>query len=153
MRRALAVLHGAQSQVSAKGEYELKYLISKTKAYIAHLEMIILIDQGLAAYCDAFTNNVKQEPGLGAALDGAEQLLTAAVEKARETTRQTAEIIDDPTDLGILFLANVWDVAKSDELLALVRRVVNFHHGRPYWKEGVGSKSRYGIVETSGSPH
>ena len=150
LRQALAVLEGAQTLVSTKGAYELEYLISKTKAYISHLEMVILIDQGLAAYCQAFIDHTKQEPALGRALRVAESYLVAAAEKARETTRQVAEIIDDPTDLGILFLANVWDVGKTDELLDLVRRVVNFHHGRPYWKEGVDSKSRYGIVDLTG---
>ena len=150
LRQALAVLEGAQTLVSPKGAYELEYLISKTKAYIAHLEMVILIDQGLAAYCQAFIDHTKQEPALGGALRVAESHLVAAAEKARETTRQVAELIDDPTDLGILFLANVWDVGKSDELLDFVRRVVNFHHGRPYWKEGVDSKSRYGIVDLTG---
>ena len=147
LRQALAVLEGARSLVSPKGEYELEYLISKTKAYIAHLEMVILVDQGLAAYCQAFIDHTKQEPALGRALRVAESHIVAAAEKARETTRQVAEIIDDPTDLGILFLANVWDIRGTDQLLDHFRRVVNFHHGRPYWKEGVDSKSRYGIVD------
>ena len=48
---------------------------------------MILIDRGLAAYCQAFIDHTKQEPALGGALRVAESHLVAAAEKARETTQ------------------------------------------------------------------
>ena len=44
-----------------------------------------------------------------------------------------ARRIDHPSDLGILFLANVYNIQKADRLANLVRRVLNYHQGLPYW--------------------
>ena len=133
---ALREMERAEALVSSKGEPLLRYLISKTRAYRAHLEMVVLLDQAFAAYARAFVDHAVDEPALARALDAAEQLFVAAGSKARETAERAAEFVDDPCDLGILFLANVWNVAKAEGVIGLIRRVVNYHHGRPYW-EGV----------------
>ena len=76
-----------------------------------------------------------REAGLAAALDGAERLFVAAQQKAREVARRFAEIVDHPCDLAILFLANVYTIRQLDPVVDLVRRVVSYHHGQPYWEE------------------
>ena len=142
LEEALREMERARPLVSAKGESLLTYLISKTRAYIAHLQMTVLLDQGFAAYAQAFVEHTDDEPALARALDGAEQIFVAATRKARESAGRAAEIVDDPCDLGILFGANVWNVRKTDEMLQLIRRVVNYHHGRPYWEEGQPIRSQ-----------
>ena len=54
---------------------------------------------------------------------------------ARKTAHRAAEIVDHPSDLAVLFLANVWDVALPEQLLAIVRRPLKYHSGLPYRQE------------------
>ena len=54
---------------------------------------------------------------------------------ARKTTHRGAEIIDHPNNPAVLFLANVWDVALTEQLLAIVRRPFKYHSGLPYCQE------------------
>ena len=142
LERALRELHRALPLVSAKGESLLRYLISKTQAYKSHLAMVVLLDRAFAAYAKAFIDHADDELALAQALNEAEQIFIAAGSKARETTMRAGEIVDELSDLGILFLSNVWNVAKCDRVIAVIRRVVNFHHGRPYEEEIVHSPSR-----------
>jgi len=77
--------------------------------------------------------------GIGSALADAlrqvELIFLSAEEKAKDAARKAAEIVDHPSDLAILFLANTWSVNKIAEVNDVVRRVVNYHHGLPYWRE------------------
>ena len=143
LERALAELRQAQTAVNAKGEYFLRYLVSKTEAYLAHLQMVLLLDHAFAAYAQAFVDHSVGEPALADALAAAEAIFVAAGNKARETTEWAGEIVDDLSDLGILFLSNVWSVADCDRVIEVVRRVVAFHQGLPYWPEGA-ERRRYG---------
>ncbi len=143
LERALAELRQAQSAVNAKGEYFLRYLVSKTEAYLSHLQMVLLLDQAFASYAQAFIDHATGEPALADALVEAEAIFVAAGNKARETTERAGEIVDDLSDLGILFLSNVWSVADSEKVIKVVRRVVAFHQGLPYWQEGA-VRRRYG---------
>lgn len=133
--RALQEMKLVQTEVSAKGKPLLEYLISKTGAYKSHLEMTVLIECAFAEYAQAFINNVGNEPMLAKALKQAESIFIAAEVKAREAASKVAEIIDHPSDLAILFLTNTWCVNKIAEVNDIVRRVVNYHCGLPYWKE------------------
>ena len=143
LERALAELRQAQPAVNAKGEYFLRYLVSKTEAYLSHLQMVLLLDQAFAAYAQAFVDHAVDEPALADALAAAEAIFVAAGNKAREATERAGEIVDDLSDLGILFLSNVWSVADCDKVIEVVRRVVAFHQGLPYWQEGA-VRRRYG---------
>ncbi|MCK5381967.1 MAG: hypothetical protein KAJ81_10870, partial [Candidatus Latescibacteria bacterium] len=140
LEQALQMMAGALPLVGSKGESMLNYLISKTHTYRAHMEMLVLLDRAFAAYAQAFLDHADEEPALTMDLDAAEEIFVAAGIKARETAKRAAEIVDHPNDLAILFLVNVWSVSKVDEVIALVRRVVNYHHGGPYWKEDKQSK-------------
>ena len=131
--RALVEMEKAEGVVSAKGEPLLGYLINKTDAYKMHLEMVVDLCKGSASYAEAFMEHGDDEAALVAALAGAERHFVAAQEKAREAARRFAELVDHPCDLAILFLANVYTIKPLDQGVDLIRRVVNYHHGRPYW--------------------
>ena len=133
--QALGEMEGARVAVSAKGSSYLGYLSSKTRAYIAHLQMCASICRGLAAYADGFIENERSAPGLSRSLAEAERYLFKAKEQAREAARIFAERIEHPSDLAILFLANVYNIQKVDRIADLVRRVANYHQGLPYWPE------------------
>ena len=140
LEQALQMMAGALPLVGSKGESMLNYLISKTHTYRAHMEMLVLLDRAFGCYAQAFLDHADEEPALTMDLDAAEEIFVAAGIKARETAKRAAEIVDHPNDLAILFLVNVWSVSRVDEVIALVRRVVNYHHGGPYWKEDKQSK-------------
>jgi hypothetical protein len=135
LSEALDRMEKARPNTQAKGKAFLAYLTSKTRAYAAHLEMIILLNQAFLVYARAFINHAEDEAALAPALDEAVRLLDAACRKSQDCARMAAEHVDHPSDLAILFLANVWNVNKAEEVLQLFRRVADYHHGRPYWKE------------------
>jgi hypothetical protein len=118
---------------TAKGRPHLDYLVSKTEAYRAHLEMVALAAEAIAAYADAFLLHPRDEAGLSAALLGAERLMNEAQKKARQAAESFARKIDHPSDLGILFLANVYNIEKADRLADLFHQVAAYHQGGRYW--------------------
>jgi hypothetical protein len=136
LTEALSSLREAETVVSAKGSAHLDYLISKTEAYIAHLEMVALAAEAIAAYADAFSERPPDESRLETSLLAAERLLNAAQQKAREAAGKFARKIDHPSDLGILFLANIYNIEKADRLADLFHRVAAYHAGGRYWTDG-----------------
>lgn len=155
--RAVGLLGGALREmaltrplVSAKGRPMLAYLISKTGAYKALLEMTVALENAFAEYASAFLDHggdQGDETKLADALKQAERAFLFAEEKACETARRAAEIVDHPSDLAILFLTNTWCVNKIAEINDVVRRVVNYHSGLPYWQDAErGADERTGFA-------
>ncbi len=132
LTEALGEMRSAQETVTAKGRSYLGYMMSKTEAYISHLEMVAYAAEGLGAYADAFIEHVGDEASLSNALVESERLLGKAQDSARKTARLFSRQIDHPSDLAILFLANVFNIQKADRVADLVRRVANYHRGLPY---------------------
>ncbi len=135
LREALSEMEAAETTVSTKGRSYLAYLRNKTEAFIAHMEMVTLAAQGLAAYGDAFADHSGDEAALAQALTAAEQHYVKAQSKAREAATIFAGFIDHPSDLAILFLANIFNIQKVDKIADVVRRVTNYHQGQPYWAD------------------
>ncbi|MAE62917.1 MAG: hypothetical protein CMJ18_01485 [Phycisphaeraceae bacterium] len=133
-------MDAARSRVSEKGRGTLEYLAGKTRAYRTHLETLVLVNRAATAYAEAFINRADDERALAAALAKAERMFDATCSSAEQTARHAAEIVDHPSDLAILFLANIWDVAQTARLRDIIRRVCNYHHGRPYWVDAPGSR-------------
>lgn len=135
LSQALSRMKECRSSVPAKGRPYLDYLINKTAAFISHLEMTQFAADGIATYADAFLHNPRDEARRARDLAVAEQLFVKAQQQARETARIFAQKVDHPSDLGILFLANVFNIQKADRVAELVHRVVCYHQGKPYWPE------------------
>ena len=133
--QALAEMGASEGAVSGKGRPHLEYLRNRTEAYISHLEMVVEVAEGIATYADAFIEHRGREGPLAADLERAEQHLVRAQEKARQSARIFSRFIDHPSDLAILFLANTFNIQKVDRVADLVRRVANYHRGRPYWPD------------------
>jgi hypothetical protein len=133
LRKALGEMVTAEANVSEKGRAYLAYLCNKTEAFIAHLEMVASAAEGLAAYADAFAEHSGDEAALAKSLAVAETHYVKAQIKAREAATIFARVIDHPCDLAILFLANIFNIKKVDKIANVVKRVTNYHHGRPYW--------------------
>jgi hypothetical protein len=45
-----------------------------------------------------------------------------------------AEVIDDPSDLGVLYRINVYMIDGTDIVEQFMQNIDNFHHGKPYLK-------------------
>ena len=50
----------------------------------------------------------------------------------RAASKKYAELIDHPSDLGVLYSLNARGITGFDLVTALVRNVVNFHQGKLY---------------------
>ncbi len=135
LTRALAEIVVAEATVTKKGRAYLAYLRNKTEAFIAHLEMVAHAAEGLVCYADAFVEHTGDEAALAHALGTAERHFVIAQSKAREAARIFSRWIDHPSDLAILFLANIFNIQKVDKIADVVRRVTNYHQGLPYWPE------------------
>ena len=135
LEEALGEMKSAQETVSSKGRSYLGYLVSKTEAYISHLEMVAHAAEGLGAYADAFLEHADDEEALSNALAESEHHLGKAQQSARQAALLFARHIDHSSDLAILFLANLFNIQNADRIADLVRRVTNYHRGLPYWPE------------------
>ena len=96
------------------------------------MEMVAHAAEGLAKYGEAFSEH-NGELDLANALTAAESHFVKAQAKAREAATIFGRFIDHPSDLAILFLANIFNIQKADKLADTVRRVTNYHQGKPYW--------------------
>ena len=52
--------------------------------------------------------------------------------KAQATARKWSEIMDHPSDLGVLYRINVFMVTGTELATQLMQNIDNFHHGRDY---------------------
>ena len=43
-----------------------------------------------------------------------------------------SEVIDDPSDLGVLYRINVYMIDGTDIVLKFMQNIDAFHHGQPY---------------------
>jgi hypothetical protein len=48
------------------------------------------------------------------------------------TASKFAEIIDDPSDLGVLYKDNVYMIDGTEIIEKFIQNVNDFHHGKPY---------------------
>jgi len=48
------------------------------------------------------------------------------------TGKKFAEVIDDPSDLGVLYKFNVYMIDGSEIVQRFMQNIDNYHHGKPY---------------------
>ena len=61
----------------------------------------------------------------------------------RRTTEKFAEIIDHPSDMGVLYRANLFLVTGLELVQQTMQNVVNYHHGKEYTKRVAWEKIYY----------
>ncbi len=54
--------------------------------------------------------------------------------KAKAMAEKFSEIIDHPSDLGVLYRINVFMVTGTELVAELMQNIDNFYHGRDYMK-------------------
>ena len=133
LQRALQSLQAADGNCAAQGKDELRFLQSKTESYIVHLQALITLRKAYIAYQEAFgkrDTNSREE--FLQRLDASLALFTQAKEQGRKATEKFSDFIDHPSDLGVLYRANLFLVTGFELVESTMRNMVNFHHGRHY---------------------
>jgi hypothetical protein len=133
LRQALDHLKQAEKQVAPGSQSELAYVKNQTEAYAMHLDTMVQLEMAYLEFDAAFRAR--------AAGNTAEfmQRLDHSLEMFREAHRMSiamatkfSEIIDDPSDLGVLYRINVYMIDGTDIVQQFMQNIDNFHHGRPY---------------------
>lgn len=81
----------------------VEYIISKIRAYISHMETIVLFNRSVSSYCNAFAQS-KEEYEIDDSLKKVVSMFGKVWDKAEETAGIIAEYTDHPNDFAILFL-------------------------------------------------
>jgi hypothetical protein len=51
---------------------------------------------------------------------------------ARSSARTFSEVVDNVSDLGVLWRLNTYGVAGTEQLAKFMENIDNYHHGKPY---------------------
>jgi hypothetical protein len=133
LRQAANSFAKAQGAVSEGGRGELAYLRNKTEAYAMHLEGLIRIREAYMEFDAAFkARNAGRNAEFIERLDRSMEMFRAASRGPRIMGAKFAEVIDDPSDLGVLYRINIFLVQGFDIVEKFMENIVNFHHGKPY---------------------
>ena len=65
-------------------------------------------------------------------LDGSLAMFRQASQMARAMGTKFAEVIDDPSDLGVLYRINIFMVHGFEIVEKFMENIASFHHGRYY---------------------
>ncbi len=133
LNQALENMRAAMPNVAPQGKYELGYMINRTESYRDYIQSLITIRQAYIDFDQAFKDraHVPYEQfvaNLEKSLGG----FDVANEQAQAATRHYAEIIDHPSDLGVLYHLNARAVLGFDLTRQWMRNVVNFHERKSY---------------------
>lgn len=134
LNQALGAMHSALPDVAPQGAYELRYMMNRTQSYRDYIESLVTIRRAYLDFDAAFRNRtqVSREQFIKN-LEKSLGEFEKAREQVRAATRKYSEIIDHPSDLGVLYHLNARAVLGFDLVGRWMRNVVNFHEGKPYF--------------------
>ncbi len=136
LREALADMQSAQPSAARRSQPYLAFLINRTEAYILHLETLIEWNQAYIDFDNAFQS---KDQGVEQAvfvqqLDASLNKFHDAQAKAKVTAEKWSQLVDHPSDLGVLYRIDTFMVSGTDITVELMQNVDNFYHGRDYVK-------------------
>jgi hypothetical protein len=119
--------------VAPQGKYELGYMINRTESYRDYIQSLNTIRQAYLDFDQAFKNRT-QVPyeQFVANLEKSLRGFDLANEQVQAATKHYAEIMDHPSDLGVLYHLNARAVLGFDLARQWMRNIVNFHKGKSY---------------------
>ncbi len=134
LQEALDSFESARSEVEPRSQAYLAFLINRTEAYILHLQTVITWDQ---AFIDLDSAFVAYRPGADrneflTRLDKSLKEFEDARSKAVTMAEKWSEMVDHPSDLGVLYWINVFMIDGTEQTAKLIENIDNFHHGRDY---------------------
>src|SRR5207248_5490136 len=111
----------------------LHYLQNKTQAYGQMLEAFIQFDQAFAMFDAAFQIDRKtRREEFVARLDESLRQFQKANVTARYSTETWSEVVDNVSDLGVLWRLNTFVVTGMDLVSQFMQNINNYHHGKFY---------------------
>jgi len=135
LRKALGHLEAASPKVATGAREELNYLRNKTESYAGLLDTLVKAQQGYLAFEETFrlykAKNIERAD-LVRRLGTVMERLAEARRLGRRTTETFALVADHPSDLGVLYRANLFLVTGLELVEETMRNIVNYHHGREY---------------------
>lgn len=135
LRQALAHFEQADKQVAPGARSELAYLRNKTEAYAMHLDTLVQLERAYLEFHAAFRARAAGNPAdFMKRLDHSLEMFREARQMSIAMATKFAEIIDDPSDLGVLYRINVYMIDGTDIVEQFIQNIYNFHHGQPYLK-------------------
>jgi hypothetical protein len=135
LQQALDAMKRAQPRVAPQGQQEFSYLMNKTESYRLHLQTLITVRKAYIEFGEAFQlwkAGAIDRAELVRQLDSSLVLFDQARRMGRQTTEKFAEVIDHPSDMGVLYRANLFLVTGLELVEQTMRNIVNYHHGKEY---------------------
>jgi hypothetical protein len=133
LNRALDSMRAALPNVAPQGKYELGYMINRTESYRDYIQSLITIRKAYIEFDQAFRNrtHVPYEQFV-ANLDKSLGEFDLANTQVQAATRHYAELVDHPSDLGVLYHLNARAVLGFELTRQWMHNIVNFHKGKSY---------------------
>jgi len=133
LNRALDAMRAASPDVAPEGEYELRYMINRTQSYRDYLQALVTLRKAFLSFDRAIHRQHSESheefvADLTKALDGFSQ----ASQQVQAATREYSEMMDNPSDLGVLYHLNARAVLGFDLIFQTMQNIVNYHTGKPY---------------------
>jgi hypothetical protein len=130
---ALRQMQTALPKVASRGCYELHYMINRTESYRDYMHSLVTIRKGYLLFDRTF----QDKPHLSHQefVERLEESLSefrAGEEQAKAATRKYAQLIDNPSDLGVLYHLNARVVLGLAMVRQWMQDVANFQEGKPY---------------------
>jgi hypothetical protein len=133
--QALESMRAAQGSVAPQGKYQLDYMINRTESYRDYIQSLITMRRASLDFDRAFKTRLAEAyPQFVANLERSLGEFDFANEQVQAATRHYAEMVDHPSDLGVLYHLNARAVLGFDLTRQWMRNVVSFHEGKDYTK-------------------
>lgn len=135
-RQALSYMKMAEATAAPGSLDEIHYLENKTEAYAQMMEAFIQLDQAYVMFDTTFQiDPMTQRQELVARLDETLRQFQKAKLTARSSAETWSKIVDNVSDLGVLWRLNTYVVTGTDLISQFVQNIDDYHHGRPYLDE------------------
>ncbi len=153
--KALAYMKMAEAVTTPGSLEELHYLENKALAYSRLLRTLIQWDQAFAEFDQAFQLDARtQREEFLKRLDASLQQFQNAQVLARACARTFSEVLDNVSDLGVLWRLNAHLVAGTELIAQFMETINNYHHGKPYlnhveWEKVFQSEPKFAWGEAN----
>jgi hypothetical protein len=136
LHEALTDLQSAQSSAAPRSQAYLSFLINRTEAYILHFQTLVAWKRAYIDFDGAFQAKAQgvNQAEFVRQLDASLSKFQDAAAKAKATAEKWSQLIDHPSDLGVLYRIDTFMVTGTDLTVELIQNVNNFYHGRDYVK-------------------
>ncbi len=133
LKQAEVRMRAAMPNVAPQGKSELLYMINRAQAYHDYIQSLVTFRKASLEFDRAFKKKATlSHEQFVAGLDESLKEFDLACRQVQDATRLYAQIIDHPSDLGVLYHLNARGILAFDLSRRWMREIVNFQKGKPY---------------------